>query len=429
MTAMNYYMVLEIQQSASDELVQAAIRKQRRRWMQLQGHPNLETRHDAERPMRAISEAETVLANQAKRLAYDLTLKPLPEAIPARLVVEPPPSPAPSRPEPWVPTPRQTRSALRPESKRRLRFSSGLIVLFILAVVILSGQLGGWVRGVTGYYPDFLRNERILQPSTSIAGGTDFAVGTGVLGIACFFLLAVILVRWNKVFGIVLGVIGIVLSLMPVVVGMIQFPGEAQPLIKSGLCNGGEGSSGRVNLDGRTVSYGLTGDCTGVVVWNGLELLRHIDVPGQLRLELFPATARASAGGQYIGAVTTATATATVNGGSYQAVLFRIDADKPPQVIALTAPSTTQGALEAGNSLFTVERQLDGAGVASGIDPSSGSFVWNVGCPASWHYLLLWKGDVACTGAAKPAAGVLLRNYKLDASQGGLGGLLEERQW
>lgn len=414
-----HYSALEIEQSASDEQVQAAVRQQRRRWMQLQGHPKLETRQEAELRVREVSEAEAVLTDPARRQAYDLTLRPVPQP-----VVQPPPSPRPPIPDPWrAPAPNPTKAPLRPETKRRLLTISGLAVLGVLATAILAGQLGGWIRGLTGNYPDFLSDESILQPRTYLVEGTNAVVGGGVIGIVFILLVAIILIRWKKAFGIVILVIGISISLVPAVLGMIQFPGQAQALIKSGLCNGGQGSSGRVELAGRTVNYGLAGGCTNVILWDGLQLLRVIDAPSGLTLDLHPDTVQTATGGQYIGAST------ATSGGLYQAVIFRVDADEEPKVIELTAPPSSVWNMEASNGLFLVERQLDGVGVVTAVDPSTASFIWNVGCPAGWYYLLLSEGGISCTGAPEFSEGVLYRKYQLDASQGLLGDLLEERPW
>lgn len=416
-----HYSVLEIEQSASDEQVRAAVRQQRRRWMQLQGHPKLETRQEAELRVREVSEAEAVLTDPARRQAYDLTLRPVPQP-----VVQLPPSSRPPTPEPWSPpAPSPTKAPLRPETKRRLLTISGLAALGILAIAILAGQLGGWIRGLTGNYPDFLRDDSILQPETYLVDGTNAVVGAGVIGIVFILLLAIILVRWKKTVGIVVLVLGIGISLVPLILGVIQFPAQAQALIKSGLCNGGEGSSGRVELGGRSVHYGLTGGCTGVVLWDGLQVIRVINAPHGLRLDLHPHTTQTADGGQYIGASTMA----TDNGGPYQAVIFRVDTNETAKVIELTVPASTQGNLESKDGLFLIERQLDGAGVVSAVDPSTTSFTWNVGCPAGWYFLLFYNSEVSCTGAATYSEGVLFRNYQLNTEQGRLGDLLEERPW
>ena len=98
MTA-THYSALEKEQSASDEQIRAAVRQQRRRWMQLQGHPKLETRQEAERRVREVSEAEAVLTDTTRRRAYDLTLTPVPQPIESRQWIDPVPvsAPEPSR--------------------------------------------------------------------------------------------------------------------------------------------------------------------------------------------------------------------------------------------------------------------------------------------------------------------------------------------
>lgn len=90
-----HYSALEIEQSASDEQIRAAVRQQRRRWMQLQGHPKLETRQEAERRVREVSEAEAVLTDPTRRRAYDLTLTPVPQPIESREWIDPVPVSAP----------------------------------------------------------------------------------------------------------------------------------------------------------------------------------------------------------------------------------------------------------------------------------------------------------------------------------------------
>ena len=90
-----HYSALEIEQSASDEQIRAAVRQQRRQWMQLQGHPKLETRQEAERRVREVSEAEAVLTDPTRRRAYDLTLTPVPQPIESREWIDPVPVSAP----------------------------------------------------------------------------------------------------------------------------------------------------------------------------------------------------------------------------------------------------------------------------------------------------------------------------------------------
>jgi tetratricopeptide (TPR) repeat protein len=78
----NYYAILGIDRSASDEEIRIAVREQRRRWTKLQGHPNLERRYEAELQVRAISEIEATLTDPRKRAAFDATLPPLVSAPP-----------------------------------------------------------------------------------------------------------------------------------------------------------------------------------------------------------------------------------------------------------------------------------------------------------------------------------------------------------
>jgi predicted Zn-dependent protease len=78
----NYYAILGIPRSASDEEIRIAVREQRRRWTKLQGHPNLERRYEAELQVRTISEIEATLTDPGKRAAFDATLPPLVSAPP-----------------------------------------------------------------------------------------------------------------------------------------------------------------------------------------------------------------------------------------------------------------------------------------------------------------------------------------------------------
>lgn len=82
MSDKNYYVILGIDRSASDEEIRIAVREQRRRWTKLQGHPNLERRYEAELQVRAISEIEATLTDPGKRAAFDATLPPLVSSAP-----------------------------------------------------------------------------------------------------------------------------------------------------------------------------------------------------------------------------------------------------------------------------------------------------------------------------------------------------------
>jgi tetratricopeptide (TPR) repeat protein len=78
----NYYVILGIDRSASDEEIRIAVREQRRRWTKLQGHPNLERRYEAELQVRVISEIEATLTDPGKRAAFDAALPPVASSAP-----------------------------------------------------------------------------------------------------------------------------------------------------------------------------------------------------------------------------------------------------------------------------------------------------------------------------------------------------------
>ena len=82
MSDKNYYAILGIDRSASDEEIRIAVREQRRRWTKLQGHPNLERRYEAELQVRAISETEATLTDPGKRAAFDAILHPIVSSAP-----------------------------------------------------------------------------------------------------------------------------------------------------------------------------------------------------------------------------------------------------------------------------------------------------------------------------------------------------------
>lgn len=82
MSGKNYYAILDIDRSASDEEIRIAVREQGRRWTKLQGHPNLERRYEAELQVRAISQIDATLTDPGKRAAFDATLPPLVSSAP-----------------------------------------------------------------------------------------------------------------------------------------------------------------------------------------------------------------------------------------------------------------------------------------------------------------------------------------------------------
>lgn len=74
MPTVDYYSVLEIDQTADADSVRQAVRKQRREWRNRQGHPKAETRALAEAMTQHISDAEEILLDPARRGKYDREL-------------------------------------------------------------------------------------------------------------------------------------------------------------------------------------------------------------------------------------------------------------------------------------------------------------------------------------------------------------------
>lgn len=71
---MDYYKLLEIERSASKDVILEAIKKQRRNWNQRANSPKAEIRAQAEKNIAVIREAETVLLDADKRAKYDKEL-------------------------------------------------------------------------------------------------------------------------------------------------------------------------------------------------------------------------------------------------------------------------------------------------------------------------------------------------------------------
>ncbi|MDT0197334.1 DnaJ domain-containing protein [Arthrobacter sp. AB6] len=70
----NYYAILEVNPEADIETISKAISEKRRFWQPKTSHPKLETRQTAEKLMRDISDAETVLNDPPQRGEYDRKL-------------------------------------------------------------------------------------------------------------------------------------------------------------------------------------------------------------------------------------------------------------------------------------------------------------------------------------------------------------------
>lgn len=81
----NYYEILGVERSASEESIREAIRGTRKRYRQVAGSPNKEQARNAEVMMDKLAAAETELLDPARRKAYDTALAstPAPTPVPA----------------------------------------------------------------------------------------------------------------------------------------------------------------------------------------------------------------------------------------------------------------------------------------------------------------------------------------------------------
>jgi tetratricopeptide (TPR) repeat protein len=69
------YEVLGVESSASEDTIRAAITEQRRAWRRRTASPEIEVRHEAERRMKQLNDAERTLLDAASRRAYDEQLR------------------------------------------------------------------------------------------------------------------------------------------------------------------------------------------------------------------------------------------------------------------------------------------------------------------------------------------------------------------
>ncbi|WP_298594390.1 DnaJ domain-containing protein [uncultured Rothia sp.] len=76
----NYYEILEIEPNATEAQVREAIVQKRRSARARANHPNAEKRHESERLMQLIAEAEKHLLDQQSRATYDANLQSSPTA-------------------------------------------------------------------------------------------------------------------------------------------------------------------------------------------------------------------------------------------------------------------------------------------------------------------------------------------------------------
>lgn len=77
MAELTHYELLALDRTAEDKTIRAAVRLQRRTWTQRQGLPSLDVRHEADRMISRIAEAEKILTDVAQRARYDATLAPI----------------------------------------------------------------------------------------------------------------------------------------------------------------------------------------------------------------------------------------------------------------------------------------------------------------------------------------------------------------
>lgn len=70
----NYYEILEVSPQADTDVIGKAISEKRRFWQPKTSNPKLETRQLAEKMMKEISEAESILSNSTRRAEYDQQL-------------------------------------------------------------------------------------------------------------------------------------------------------------------------------------------------------------------------------------------------------------------------------------------------------------------------------------------------------------------
>jgi DnaJ-class molecular chaperone len=78
----NYYKILNVQPTAKDTELKEAIHTALRRWSNRTNAPQMDRRQEAERMVKLLEEAETILLNPAKRTEYDRNLKNAPLSVP-----------------------------------------------------------------------------------------------------------------------------------------------------------------------------------------------------------------------------------------------------------------------------------------------------------------------------------------------------------
>lgn len=438
----NYYELLEIPATSSDDDVRKAVREQRKRWSQLQGHPKLEVQHEAQLKVRELTEAEAVLTDPARRRDYDASIRPpAPAPVPTydrqpnptpAFDRRPDPSPKPWQmdPEPWRPKPPKP-PLISARARKWLLVVAGMTGVLAGVVWFVAPAIGAAIRSATGNFPE-MAEESYDGSFDYIVTSTDRLVGSAVLGVVMAVMIALLLLRWKKLVSAVVLVAGIVASGALGASATSAYAGEARELIMDGMCNGGQGSTGHAELDGKRVDYGLNRSCDALVLWSGTSEIRTISSPANSELDLHVVGTASHDGGYYVAAATMA----TDQGGPYTLVTFRIDKEEQPQAHELRAPNRGQGFPILGlDGRFQVERQAGGEGMVTAVDPDTGDFVWNATCPAAWEFLSFDTGEdynppgpelsIACVQADADR----FRRYAVNESSGARGDLVEDREW
>jgi hypothetical protein len=207
---------------------------------------------------------------------------------------------------------------------------------------------------------------------------------------------------------------------------------EARELIMDGMCNGGQGSTGHTIVDDKRVDYGLNRDCNALVLWSGTTEIRTIAVPGNIELELHVTLTQSKKGGIYVAAASMA----REQGDPYTLAIFRLDEEETPRTFDLRAPNRGQGFPILGEqNHFEFERQVNGTGMVTAVDPDTGAFAWDVRCPPGWEYLGFWDDSETHPPGPKVALRCVqtdanrFRRYAVDARTGELAELVEDRAW
>src|SRR5207245_4227974 len=78
----NFYKIINAQPTAKDGDIKKALHETLRLWSNRTNAPQIDRRQEAERMVKLLEEAETILLNPAKRAEYDRNLKSAPPPVP-----------------------------------------------------------------------------------------------------------------------------------------------------------------------------------------------------------------------------------------------------------------------------------------------------------------------------------------------------------